>query len=62
MPGPTFVQGHGWISLDPTHESAQTDHYVRVAIGRTTPTPPTRGVYKGAGREAMEVDVRVEKG
>jgi transglutaminase-like putative cysteine protease len=56
-----FASGHGWISLDPTHESPQTDHYVRVAIGRDyADVPPTRGVYKGAGREAMEVDVQVE--
>jgi len=56
-----FVGGPGWISLDPTHDSNQTDHYVRVAVGRDyADVPPTRGVYKGVGRETMEVDVRVE--
>jgi transglutaminase-like putative cysteine protease len=57
-----FVPGPGWISLDPTHDGQQTDHYVRLAVGRDySDVPPTRGVYKGAGREAMAVDVRVEQ-
>lgn len=57
-----FVAGHGWRSLDPTHGSAQTDHYVRIATGRDYgDVPPTRGVYKGAGREEMAVDVSVER-
>jgi transglutaminase-like putative cysteine protease len=57
-----FVGGHGWMSLDPTHGSAQTDHYVRIATGRDyADVPPTRGVYKGAGKEEMAVDVAVER-
>ena len=57
-----FIAGQGWISLDPTHDCAQTDHYVRLAVGRDyADVPPTRGVYKGAGEEAMNVDVMVEK-
>ena len=57
-----FVPGPGWISLDPTHDGQQTDHYVRLAVGRDySDVPPTRGVYKGAGRESMAVDVRVEQ-
>jgi transglutaminase-like putative cysteine protease len=56
-----FVAGHGWISLDPTHDTLQTDHHVRLAMGRDyADVPPTRGVYKGAGREEMDVDVHVE--
>jgi transglutaminase-like putative cysteine protease len=57
-----FVPGPGWIALDPTHDSQQTDHYVRLAVGRDyADVPPTRGVYKGAGRESMAVDVHVEQ-
>jgi len=57
-----FVAGHGWVSLDPTHGSPQSDHYVRLATGRDyADVPPTRGVYKGAGQEQMTVDVRVEE-
>jgi transglutaminase-like putative cysteine protease len=56
-----FVAGRGWVSLDPTHGSPQTDHYVRLATGRDyADVPPTRGVYKGAGTEEMAVDVTVE--
>ena len=57
-----FVPGHGWLSLDPTHDAAQTGSYVRLAVGRDYgDVPPTRGVYKGTGREAMRVDVAVEQ-
>jgi transglutaminase-like putative cysteine protease len=57
-----FVAGHGWLSLDPTHGTVQTDHYVRLATGRDyADVPPTRGVYKGAGKEEMAVDVSVER-
>jgi transglutaminase-like putative cysteine protease len=57
-----FVAARGWIALDPTHDSPQTDHYVRLAVGRDyADVTPTRGVYKGAGKETMAVDVRVEK-
>jgi transglutaminase-like putative cysteine protease len=57
-----FIAGHGWVSLDPTHDSAQNDHYVRLAMGRDyADVPPTRGVYKGAGKETMTVDVSVER-
>jgi transglutaminase-like putative cysteine protease len=56
-----FVAGRGWISVDPTHDTLQTDHHVRLAMGRDyADVPPTRGVYKGAGREEMAVDVHVE--
>jgi transglutaminase-like putative cysteine protease len=35
---------------------------VRVAVGRDyADVPPTRGIYKGSGEEAMTVDVRVEE-
>ncbi len=53
-----FVPGRGWLALDPTHNAAQTGHYVRLGIGRDyADVPPTRGVYKGAGHETLEVSV-----
>jgi transglutaminase-like putative cysteine protease len=56
-----FIAGQGWVSLDPTHDSPQNDHYVRLAMGRDYgDVPPTRGVFKGAGKETMTVDVSVE--
>ncbi len=56
-----FAEGVGWMSLDATHDSAQTGNYVRLAVGRDyADVPPTRGVYKGAGRESMAIDVQLE--
>ena len=57
-----FLAGRGWLSFDPTHDVMQSGHYVRLAVGRDyADVPPTRGVYKGAGQEAMNVDVSVER-
>ena len=48
----------GWTSLDPTHDRAQTERYVRVAVGRDyADVPPTRGVYKGVAQETLSVRV-----
>jgi transglutaminase-like putative cysteine protease len=56
-----YVEGQGWISLDPTHNCAQTDEYVRVATGRDyADVPPTRGVYKGQAKERLTVNVSVK--
>jgi len=58
-----FVPGQGWVSVDPTHDSPQTEHYVRLAVGRDyADVTPTRGVYKGAGKETMKVTVEVAPG
>lgn len=55
-----YVPGHGWLSLDPTHDRAQTDQYVRVAIGRDyADVPPTRGIFKGNAKESMDVKVTI---
>jgi transglutaminase-like putative cysteine protease len=49
-----------WTALDPTHGREQNEHYVRVAVGRDyADVPPTRGVYKGAAQETLEVRVVV---
>jgi transglutaminase-like putative cysteine protease len=56
-----FVGGQGWLALDPTHNCAQTDQYVRVAVGRDyDDVPPTRGVYKGTASEQLAVEVHVQ--
>jgi transglutaminase-like putative cysteine protease len=53
---------HGWVSLDPTHDREQNGHYVRVAVGRDyADVPPTRGVYRGAARETLEVSVALQQ-
>jgi transglutaminase-like putative cysteine protease len=55
-----WTEEQGWISLDPTHGREQTDHYVRVAVGRDyADVPPTRGVYRGTATEELAVDVAI---
>ena len=55
-----YLENHGWLSLDPTHNCEQTAEYVRVATGRDyADVPPTRGIYKGSAREELEVRVEV---
>lgn len=50
----------GWVSIDPTHDREQTEAYIRVAVGRDyADVPPTRGVFKGAAEETLEVAVRM---
>ncbi len=55
-----YVPDRGWLSLDPTHDQAQTEQYVRVAIGRDyADVPPTRGIFKGNAKESMDVKVAI---
>jgi transglutaminase-like putative cysteine protease len=50
----------GWLSLDPTHDTEQTERYIRVGVGRDyADVPPTRGVYRGAAAESLDVSVVV---
>jgi transglutaminase-like putative cysteine protease len=52
----------GWLSLDPTHDSEQTERHVRVAVGRDyADVPPSRGVYKGTADETLEVAVTIRE-
>lgn len=52
----------GWLSLDPTHDTVQDEHYVRVGVGRDyADVPPSRGVYKGAADETLEVAVTIRE-
>ena len=56
-----YLQGEGWVSLDPTHNCKQTSEYVRVAIGRDyADVPPTRGIFVGNAKETMDVSVTVK--
>ncbi len=52
----------GWLSLDPTHDVEQSEHYVRVGVGRDyEDVPPSRGVYKGTADETLEVAVAIRE-
>ena len=56
-----FIEGQGWLSLDPTHNQAQSSEYVRLAVGRDyADVPPTHGVFVGNAKEEMEVTVKVQ--
>jgi transglutaminase-like putative cysteine protease len=56
-----FIPQRGWISLDPTHDTAQTERYVRLGVGRDyADVPPTRGTYKGTAKESLKVKVMME--
>ncbi len=57
-----FVPGRGWISFDPTHDCEQSEQYVRLGVGRDyADVPPTRGTYKGTGKEVLDVKVNVRE-
>lgn len=56
-----FLDGHGWISVDPTHDTFQNGHHVRLAVGCDyADVPPTRGVFKGNAKESLGVTVKIE--
>ena len=55
-----YVEGRGWISLDPTHNTPQTAQHVRLAAGCDyADVTPTRGIYTGHASETLTVRVRV---
>jgi len=50
----------GWCSLDPTHDRAQNELYVRLAVGRDyDDVAPTRGVFRGNAHEQLAVEVHL---
>ena len=58
-----YVPGIGWQGLDPTHNCAPDESYVKIAVGRDYgDVAPVRGTYKGTTQRTMRVEVRVEKG
>ncbi|WP_226778972.1 transglutaminase family protein [Oceaniglobus trochenteri] len=57
-----WVQGIGWIGFDPANQCCPDERYVRLGSGHDAQgAAPIRGVVDGAGIEAMDVDVHVEK-
>jgi transglutaminase-like putative cysteine protease len=56
-----YDEPRGWLSLDPTHDTEQTERYVRVGVGRDyADVPPTRGVYRGKADEELDVAVVIQ--
>jgi transglutaminase-like putative cysteine protease len=56
-----YLGPHGWIGYDPTNETLIDDRFARIAVGRDyRDVSPVRGVYKGASRSSMSVNVAME--
>ena len=56
-----FVPGIGWVDFDPTNDVMPGTGHVTLAWGRDYgDVAPIKGIALGGGRQAVEVDVRVE--
>ena len=56
-----YLPPHGWVGLDPTNDSLIDDRFAKIAVGRDyRDVSPVRGVYKGASRSTMSVNVAME--
>jgi transglutaminase-like putative cysteine protease len=56
-----YLPPHGWVGYDPTNDTLIDERFVRIATGRDyRDVSPVRGVYKGASRSTMSVNVAVE--
>jgi len=57
-----FVEGHGWIGLDPTNNKVVDDTYIVLATGRDyTDVAPVSGSYYGGGTSKLKVHVAVRR-
>lgn len=59
-----YLPSRGWVGFDPTNGCLAGLDHIRVACGRNyrDATPTSGTIYKGGhGREALAVDVRVER-
>lgn len=57
-----FVDGHGWIGLDPTNNKVIDDTYIVLAVGRDyADVAPISGRYYGGGTSLLSVHVTVRR-
>ena len=57
-----YVEGDGWIGLDPSFGRLIDETYIRVAQGLdSAQAAPIAGSRLGPGREWLDVDVQVER-
>lgn len=57
-----FVEGFGWIGLDPTNNKVVDDTYIVLAVGRDyTDVAPVVGSYFGGGTSTLIVHVAVRR-
>lgn len=56
-----YLGPDGWTGYDPTNDCLVDDRFARIAVGRDyRDVSPVRGVYKGASRSSMSVNVAME--
>jgi len=56
-----YLPPHGWVGFDPTNDTAIDDRFAKIGVGRDyRDVSPVRGVYKGASRSTMSVNVEME--
>jgi transglutaminase-like putative cysteine protease len=56
-----YLGALGWVGYDPTNDTLIDDRFARIAVGRDyRDVSPVRGVYKGASRSSMSVNVAME--
>jgi transglutaminase-like putative cysteine protease len=56
------IPGPGWTGIDPTNNAEISWRYVKLAHGRDyKDIVPVKGVYRGAGRQSLEVVVDVRR-
>lgn len=57
-----YTPTHGWRGFDPTNNLVASLNHVKMAIGRDyNDVPPTRGSFRGAAQETLDVRVTAEK-
>lgn len=55
-----LLPGLGWVGVDPTNNTISPGNHVRVAAGRDyRDVPPTRGTFRGAAEQQLEVSVTI---
>jgi transglutaminase-like putative cysteine protease len=56
-----YLGSHGWVGYDPTNDTLIDDRFARIGVGRDyRDVSPVRGIYKGASRSTMSVNVAME--
>jgi transglutaminase-like putative cysteine protease len=56
-----YLGPHGWVGYDPTNDTLIDDRFAKIGVGRDyRDVSPVRGIYKGASRSTMSVNVAME--
>lgn len=56
-----YLEGSGWVDMDPTNGIAVEDHHITISWGRDYgDVSPLKGVVLGGGAQTLKVEVSVE--